>query len=74
MSGFRDKKLIDRIEIENENGVMINTILKNTNILIIKDYNVTSKLIKTKELGIKIYTKEEFEKLYFILDISINIC
>ena len=31
-----------------------------------KDYNFTSKLIKTKELGIKIYTKEEFEKLYFI--------
>ena len=64
MSGFRDKKLIDRIK--NENSVMINTISKNTNILIIKDYNVTSKLIKTKELGIKIYTKEEFEKLYFI--------
>ena len=64
MYGFRDKKLIDRIK--NENSVMINTILKNTNILIIKDYNVTSKLIKTKELGIKIYTKEEFEKLYFI--------
>jgi len=63
MSGFRDKELMEKII--SEGGILVNTISKNTDILIIKDDSVsdTSKVTKAKELKIKIYTKEEFEKI-----------
>ena len=61
VSGFRDKDIISYIE--NEGGVLTNSISKNTDLLVIKDNTVmdTSKVIKAKELGIKIITKD---KLY----------
>ena len=63
VSGFRDKELEERIL--NEGGTLTTTISKNTDILIIKDKSVsdTSKVIKAKELGIKIYTLDEFNKI-----------
>jgi len=62
VSGFRDKELEERIL--NEGGTLSTTISKNTDILIIKDKSVsdTSKVIKAKELGVKIYTLDEFNK------------
>lgn len=61
LSGFRDKELSDLIE--KEGGNIQQTITKNTNILVIKDNNLlinpTTKLIKAKESGIKIITKQE---------------
>jgi len=59
LSGFRNKELEDYIV--NEGGIITNTVSKNTNILIIKDKSVsdTSKVIKAKDLGIKIYTLEQ---------------
>jgi NAD-dependent DNA ligase len=59
VSGFRDKDIISYIE--NEGGVLTNSISKNTDLLVIKDNTVmdTSKVIKAKELGIKIITKEK---------------
>ena len=63
VSGFRDKELEERIL--NEGGSLATTISKNTDILIIKDKSVsdTSKVIKAKELGVKIYTLDEFNKI-----------
>ena len=62
ISGFRDKEL--EKYILDEGGILANTISKNTDILVIKDKSVsdTSKVIKAKELGIKIYTLDEFNK------------
>ena len=59
MSGFRNKELEEYIV--NEGGIITNTISKNTDILIIKDKGVsdTSKVIKAKDLGIKIYTLDQ---------------
>ena len=59
VSGFRDKDIISYIE--NEGGVLTNSISKNTDLLVIKDNTVmdTSKVIKAKELGIKIITKDK---------------
>lgn len=59
VSGFRDKDIINYIE--NEGGILTNTVSKNTNLLVIKDSSVmdTSKVIKAKEYGVKIITKDE---------------
>lgn len=59
LSGFRDKDLSEYIE--SEGGIITNTISKNTNLLVIKDETVmnTSKVLKAKELGIKIITKDK---------------
>ena len=59
VSGFRDKDIISYIE--NEGGILTNTVSKNTNLLIIKDNSVmdTSKVQKAKNLGIKIITKDK---------------
>ena len=47
--------------IENEGGILTNTVSKNTDLLVIKDNSVmdTSKVVKAKELGIKILTKDK---------------
>jgi DNA ligase (NAD+) len=62
MSGFRNKELAEYIE--KEGGVITNTISKNTSLLIIKDSSVmnTSKVIKAKNLGVKIITQDEVIK------------
>lgn len=59
VSGFRDKDIISYIE--NEGGILTNTVSKNTDLLVIKDSSVmdTSKVVKAKELGIKIITKDK---------------
>jgi len=59
ISGFRDKNIINYIE--NEGGIITNTISKNTDLLVIKDKSVmdTSKVIKAQDLGIKIITKDK---------------
>ncbi len=63
MSGFRNKD-IEKL-IEDNGGELSSGISKNTSILIIKDTSVmeTSKVIKAKELGVKIYTLDEFKNL-----------
>ena len=63
LSGFRDKKLEEIIV--KEGGSVGNTISKNTNILVIKDNSVmnTNKVIRAKEIGIKIITLDNFYKL-----------
>jgi NAD-dependent DNA ligase len=64
-TGFRDKKL--EKEIENKGGKIGTTITKNTNYLVVKDNDVinnpTTKVIKAKELGITIITKDKLIKL-----------
>jgi DNA ligase (NAD+) len=63
ISGFRDKKIEDLIE---ENGGELSSgVSKTTSILIIKDKSVidTGKVVKAKELGVKIYTVDEFKDL-----------
>jgi len=64
ISGFRDKHIIDIIA--REGGELGSTTSKKTDILIIKDItqNETSKVIKAKDLGIKIYTIDTFLKKY----------
>lgn len=59
VSGFRDKDIISYIE--NEGGILTNTVSKNTDLLVIKDASVmdTSKVVKAKEIGIKIITKDK---------------
>lgn len=59
VSGFRDKDIISYIE--NEGGILTNTVSKNTDLLVIKDKSVmdTSKVVKAKELGVKIITKDK---------------
>lgn len=63
MSGFRDKKIEELIE---ENGGELSSgISKNTSILIVKEklMTETGKVLKAKELGVKIYTIDEFKHL-----------
>jgi len=64
MSGFRDK-VLENI-IEKNGGNITSVVSKNTNILIIKDESVmsTTKVIKAKDLGITIYTLNNFYKYY----------
>lgn len=63
LSGFRDKTIEDMII--HEGGQLSTTVSKNTDILIIKDKSVseTSKVIKATELGVAIYTLDEFNNL-----------
>lgn len=58
ISGFRDDKVKEYIE--NEGGIITNSISKNTDLVVIKDKSVndTQKVIKAKELGIKIVLKD----------------
>ncbi len=63
ISGFRDSDL-EKIIIKN-GGELSSGVSKNTTILIIKDESIsgTSKVLKAKELGIKIYTIDDFYNL-----------
>ncbi len=68
ISGFRDANL-EKL-ITNNGGELSSGVSKNTTILIIKDdinirkANETSKVVKAKELGVKIYTVDEFYAKY----------
>ena len=58
LSGFRDKILQDIIT--NEGGIIINSISKKINYLIIKDNTLTEKVKKAKELNIEIINITDF--------------
>lgn len=59
-SGFRSKELEE--QIQSRGGQVVGSISKNTTALVVKDKNEASgKINKAKELGVPIYTKEEFE-------------
>ena len=63
MSGFRDKNLEE--EISKRGGKITSSVSKNTTGLIIakRDGKLTGKPLKAMELGVKVYSKEEFEGL-----------
>jgi NAD-dependent DNA ligase len=62
MSGFRNKELEQ--EIKNKGGEVSNSITNKTTILIVKDKSqITSKIQKAQEKGIKILDMNEFDKL-----------
>jgi len=67
ISGFRDADL-EKI-ITNNGGELSSGVSKNTTILIIKDESIsgTGKVIKAKELGVKIYTVDEFYSKYKLI-------
>ena len=59
ITGFRDKNITDYIE--DNGGIVGNSISKNTDILVIKDKSFTSSKVSAAEmLGIPIITKEKF--------------
>ncbi len=63
MSGFRDKGLEDFIV--NNGGEISSAVSKNTSILIVKDdTQITGKVEKAKDLGVKIHTISSFNKEY----------
>ncbi len=63
ISGFRDKSIEELITTNG--GELSSGVSKNTSILIIKDESVsdTGKALKAKELGVNIYTIDEFKKM-----------
>jgi len=63
MSGFRDSELSNNIE--KRNGSIMTSVSKNTTILIVKDNTKeTSKIRQARDLGISIFSKEEFIEKY----------
>ena len=61
MTGFRDKEL--QKKAEKLGCKFVDTVSKNTTILLVKDFEKSStKMEKAKSLGIRIMSKEEFEK------------
>jgi DNA ligase (NAD+) len=69
-SSFRDKELQEMIELMG--GKVSTSISKNTDYLVVKDDsvldNMTSKIIKAKELGVKIITRINLVKLLHYTD------
>jgi NAD-dependent DNA ligase len=62
-TGFRNKEWEDIIE--KEGGKMVNSVSKNTKLIVCMDKNESSsKLDKAKQLKITIMSKEEFSKKY----------
>jgi len=63
MSGFRDKNLEN--EIVRKGGKIVSSVSKNTDFLIVKNLNETSsKIIKARELSIRVIEVEEFKTTY----------
>ena len=63
LSGFRDKDLEKKIEMEG--GVIVSVISKNTFCLVVKeDGKETTKTKKAKEIGIKIVLKENISDIF----------
>lgn len=67
MTGFRDSKI--ELFIQQNGGTIVNSVSKNTSILIVSDRKgkITGKLEKAIKLEIQIYEKEEFTQKYNIL-------
>lgn len=65
MTGFRSEKITEFIE--NNGGKVTGSVSKNTTLVIyVPSDKGSSKIDKAKELGIKIMTRDEFEKKYNI--------
>jgi NAD-dependent DNA ligase len=66
VSGFRDKKLEE--DINQRGGKLTTSVSGNTTgiIVVSKGGKLTGKVEKASQLGIPIYTKEEFKKKYNI--------
>lgn len=65
MSGFRDKDLEDAIA--SRGGKVVGSISKNTDYLLVKKGGKSgSKVEKAKQLGVKIYDKDEFISEYIV--------
>ena len=63
MTGFRSDEISEFIE--NNGGKISSSVSKNTTLVIyVENDKPQSKLVKAKELGIKMITKENFEKKY----------
>ena len=63
MSGSRDKKIIDFLE--SNNGIIVNTISKDTSLLLVKDMNnITSKISNAQKLHINIMSLNNFYSKY----------
>ena len=63
ISGFRDKNLEN--EIVRKGGKIVSSVSKNTDFLIVKNLNETSsKIIKARELSIRVIEVEEFKTNY----------
>jgi len=69
-SGFRDKGLKEKIEI---NGGIVSENLTKNSILIVKDFTENSKYKKALEYKIKIYTREEFSKYLFTIFLNTDV-
>ena len=64
-SGFRDSAL--EKNITDRGGKMVTSISKNTSMLVVKDKSESSsKIIKARELGIDIFSKDEFVSKYIL--------
>ena len=62
-SGFRDKLLEEKIK--KRGGKVVTSVSKNTTLLVVADINdKSSKIQKARELGIDIYEKEDFIKVF----------
>lgn len=61
-SGFRNKEW--ELLVENNNGIISNSITSKTTLLVISDEKVSNKIKKAKELNIKIINKDEFYNKY----------
>jgi DNA ligase (NAD+) len=62
LSGFRDKEI--QTKIEEQGGKVGSSVSKNTNYLIVKeDGEMTEKMKKASELGVKILTRDKVMKM-----------
>jgi NAD-dependent DNA ligase len=64
MTGFRSDDITEYVE--SRGGKIGSVVSKNTTLVLYKGDKPSSKLEKAKELGIKLMTREKFEKLYNI--------
>ena len=61
MTGFRDKQLEEALKAQGH--VVLNGVTKECDVLVVKDLNSTSsKMTTAKQRGIRIVTREEFER------------
>ena len=65
ITGFRDKKIIEKIQ--QQGGKLLNSVNKNTHIVVVKDItNESTKILKAKKMGIPIMDLKTFQEQYAI--------
>jgi NAD-dependent DNA ligase len=68
-TGFRDKELQELVE--KEGGTISSGVSKNTDLLVALDkHSQSSKVLKAEQLGVKVESKEEFEKQFDKVNVS----